>query len=134
MSLRTLGFLQWAGLLAGVATFVAAHSLGFSITQAECNVPGDRRGIHNDAWMIAISAAAGVVIIASAVAAAIVFARTRGADPGDGPVDERGPGPAEPSGRLHFFSAAALTANLIFLCIVALNGAGSVFNVTCIQS
>jgi hypothetical protein len=133
VSLRTLGFLQWAGLLVGVATFVTAHSLGFSITQAECNVPGGR-GIHNDAWMIAISAAAGAVIIASATAAAIVFLRTRGADPGDGPVDERGPGPAEPVGRLQFFSAAALVANLIFLLIIALNGAGSVFNVACVQS
>src|SRR5207249_2763460 len=101
--------------------------------QAECNEPGTSRGIGNDVWMVALMAAAGALILAAAAAAAIVFVRTRGAEYGDGPIEPPGSAPREPVGRLHFFAAAALAANLLFLGIVLLDALGSVFNVACRQ-
>jgi hypothetical protein len=134
LGLRTLGVLQWLGLLGGVAVVTAVHLVGFSVTQAECNAPGQSRGILNDPWMIALAAAGGVVILAAAAASAIVFLRTRGAEYGDGPIEPPGSAPQEPRGRLHFFSAAALVANLVFLVIVLLDAVGATFNVVCRQS
>ena len=42
-----------------------------------------------------------------------------------------GPGPA---GRIHFFAQAALLGNVLFLVIVVLNVAGTVYQLPCRQS
>ena len=46
-------------------------------------------------------------------------------------VDEDTPGPY---GRLHFFALAAALGNVLFLVIVALDGAGAVYHLPCRSS
>jgi len=128
--LRMLNRLQWVGLIAGAVVFATAHLTGFWLTQAKCGQPGPERDLQFDAAIIALTAVGCLAILGSAAAAAIVFRSTRGAEPGDGPVEGR-ERPLEPFGRLQFFSAAALAANVIFFMIVLLNGIGAVFNVAC---
>ncbi len=136
MSLRSLGILQWVGLLAGALTWAAEHVVGYGVTLAECNAAGGGPdfGIANDTWQVTLTATSVAVVLAAEGCAAVVFARTRGAEFGDGPPrEEEGPGAARRS-RLHFFSAAALAANAIFLAIVLLDGFASIFDIACRQA
>ena len=121
MTLRWLGTLQWLGLLAGGLTWAAQLVVGFGTTQAECSAGGLRWGIGNDDWQLALLAAAGLVVIAAEVAAALVFVRTRGTEKDDPP----------PDGRLHFFAAAALVANVLFLGAIVLSGLAATAGTLC---
>jgi len=131
MSLRTLGMLQWVGLLLGAVVWAAQHVVGSGITQADCGVGGAGWGISNDLWQATLTAcAAGLVVLAGA-AAVTVFARTRDAGFGDEPAEEAGD---VRRARLHFFAAASIAANTIFLMIILLDGVASLYQLGCPQS
>jgi hypothetical protein len=123
MTLRTLGMLQWFGLLAGGVVWFAQHVLGFGITQAECNVGGMHWGIANDLWQGALMGATAAVIVAASLAAAVVIHATRTTSYESEP----------PLGRIRMLAVAALVATVIFLMIVLLDGFASIFNVECRQ-
>jgi hypothetical protein len=130
MRLRTLGMLQWVGLLLGAVVWAAQHVVGSGITQAECGAGGAGWGISNDVWQATLTAcAAGLVVLAGA-SAITVFARTRDAGFGDEPAEEAGD---VRRARLHFFAAASIAANTIFLMIILLDGFAAILNVTCRQ-
>jgi len=130
---RTLGVLQWAGLVGGAVVMATEHLAGYWSAEAECGGPGAAGPFANDAVFGALAAAAGVLVVLAAVAAFVVFRRTHAAEPGDGPLEDQ-PLPREPCGRLHFFSAAALAANLVFLGVIALDGLGATLTTVCRQS
>ncbi len=116
--------LQWFGVFGAALTWTSQHVLGFGVTEAVCS-PGSRGwGVDNDAWQIALAASAGAIILLAEAAAVLVFLRTRG-------IGDDG----EPTlARMRFFSIAAMVMNLIFLCIVALDGIASVYGYGCTQS
>jgi hypothetical protein len=134
MRIERLAVLQWIGLLLGAVTWTLAHLIGIGVTQAECNAVGTELWhLSNPAWQAPIMITSAVLILAAEVCAVTVFAQTRGLDFGDGP--------AEPSEkherrrtRIHFFSAAAMVANAIFLMIVLLDGAANLADIACRQS
>jgi hypothetical protein len=131
MSLRTLSVLQWFGVLAGAGAWTVQHVLGYGLGQATCAAGGRHWGIPYDPWQLAVMSAAGLVIVLAEACAAIVFVRTRGANYGDGPLEEVGEVRRD---RLHFFATAALVANVLFLAIPLLAGLAAVFSVLCAQS
>lgn len=131
MTLRTLGILQWVGLLLGAGVWSAQHVVGSGITQAECGAAGAGWGISNDLWQATLTAAAAALVIIAGAAAVTVFARTRGAGYGDEPAEEAGELRAA---RLHFFAAASIAANTIFLAIILLDGLASIAGVGCRQA
>lgn len=133
LSTRTLGVLQWAGLLGGGLVAGLQWLMGYWTTEAQCKGPGSTGAIANDVWIGTMAGIAGVLVVVALAASVVVFMRTRSADPGDGPLEEQ-PLPLEPYGRLHFFSAAAMAANVIFLGIIALSTLGATVNVVCRQS
>jgi hypothetical protein len=134
MRIERLAVLQWIGLLLGAATWTFAHLIGIGVTQAECNAAGaELWHLSNPAWQTPVMVVSALLIVAAEVCAVTVFAQTRGLDFGDGP-----PKPSEkPERRLtriHFFSAAAMVANAIFLTIVLLDGAANLADIACRQS
>jgi hypothetical protein len=131
MSLRTLGILQWVGLLLGAGVWAAQHVVGSGLTQADCGAGGAGWGISNDLWQTTLTVcAAGLVVLAGA-AGVTVFARTRDAGFGDEPAEDAGD---LRRARLHFFAAASIAANAIFLMIVLLDGVASLYQLGCRQS
>lgn len=131
MSLRTLGMLQWVGLLLGGGVWFAQHVVGTGITQADCGAGGAGSGISNDLWQATLTACAAGLVVLAAGAAITVFARTRDAGFGDEPAEEAGD---VRRARLHFFAAASIAANTIFLMIILLDGVASLYQLGCRQS
>ena len=121
MTLKRLSMLQWFELLGAGLAWAAQQVVGFGIGQAECSAGGRGFGISNDAWQLALLGCAGTLVVLAEVAAAIVFVRTRGVGHEDDP----------PPGRLHFFAAAALVANVLFLTAMLLDTFASVFGTLC---
>jgi hypothetical protein len=103
------------------------------VTNAECNAAGSRWDMSNPAWEGTLLGIAIASLVLAEVCAVIVFLRTRGIEFGDGPPEEGIAGERRPT-RIHFFSAASIPANLIFLMIVTLDLVGNLANVACRQS
>ncbi|MBV8258469.1 MAG: hypothetical protein JO073_11695 [Actinobacteria bacterium] len=131
MSLRALSVLQWLGVLAGAGAWTAQHVVGFGIGEAKCSAGGLHWGITFHTWQLAAMASAALVVVLAEACAAVVFLRTRGANYGDGPLEEVGEVRRD---RLHFFATTALVANVLFLAIPLLDGLGAVFSSICAQS
>lgn len=123
MTIRRLSFLQWLGLLAGAGVWFASFIGGLGVSQAACNPASGRWGIPYDTVQIAITAVAGALVLGAGLAAAAVFRATRGTGEQDPP----------PHGRLHFFAAAAMLSNLLFLAIILLAGIATIVERTCLQ-
>jgi hypothetical protein len=127
---RRLELLQWLGLVAGGAVWFGSHVAGFGVTQAECGAGGASWGISNDVWLAALLGGAGALVLGAEAASIAVFAQTRGAGFGDEPdrsVDRR-------VVRGHFFAAAAIAANALFLVVIVLDVLGSVVAPVCRQA
>jgi hypothetical protein len=134
MRLQRLAVLQWVGLLLGAITWTTAHLAGIGITQAECNATGlTKWGLSNPAWQGTVMGVSAAFIVAAEICAVTVFWRTRGIEFGDGPPVEGFEGERKPT-RIHFFSAASVAANAIFLMIVLLDGFANLFDIACRQS
>jgi hypothetical protein len=131
MTLRILGILQWVGLLLGAGVWAAQHVLGSGLTQAECGAGGAGSEISNDLWQATLTACAAGLVVFAGAAAITVFARTRDAGYGDEPAEEAGD---VRRARLHFFAAASIAANSIFLMIILLDGVASLYQLGCRQS
>jgi hypothetical protein len=119
-----LEILQWFGFFAASFAWYGNHIVGSGLTQAQCNPGGAHWGISNDAWQLALLIAASLVILGAEAAAIAVFLATRGTEFEGTP----------PRARMHFFAAAAMAANLLFLMMVLLNGIASLADVVCRQS
>jgi hypothetical protein len=132
--LRLIGTLQWFGTLAGAATWTGQHIVGYGIGQAKCVSGGMHWDIGNDVWQLTLMACSGLVVVAAAAASTYVFLQTRGADFGDGPPAEDRFEGKTPYGRLHFFAAAGMAANVVFLGIILLDGFAATFDTLCRQS
>jgi hypothetical protein len=134
LSTANLSVLQWLGFLGGGLAWAAQHVIGFGVAEARCSVAGTGWGITLDTWEGALLGCAAVLALGAEAAALTVFLRTRAGEFGDGPL-ERADGPDEARlGRLHFFSAAALVLNALFLVIVLLDGSASIVDSLCRQS
>jgi hypothetical protein len=134
MRLQRLAVLQWVGLLLGAVTWTSAHLAGIGITQAECNATGVTKwGLSNPAWQGTVMGVSAAFIVVAEICAVTVFWRTRGIEFGDGPPVEGIEGERKPT-RIHFFSAASVAANAIFLMIVLLDGFANLFDIACRQS
>jgi hypothetical protein len=124
MSVRRLSQLQWFGLLAGGTIWFGEFLAGTGASQARCNPASGRWGLPHDAIELGLMIFGAVVVGAAGVASAVVFRATYDVEEQDGP----------PHGRLHFFSAAACAANLIFLVIILLTGIATIADRTCHQA
>lgn len=131
MTVRTLGILQWVGLLLGAGVWAAQHVIGSGLTQAQCGAGGAGWGISSDLWQATLTACAAALVVVAAASAITVFARTRGAGFGDEPGEEAGD---LRRARLHFFAAASIAANSIFLAIILLDGFASLVQMGCRQA
>jgi hypothetical protein len=134
MSTRALGILQWVGLLVGAAIWITQHLTGFGFWQAACGPSGGSWGLSYDAWQGLLMGIGLTVIVLAEAAAVTVFARTRGANYGDGPAGDGRFGGALPETRLHFFATASIAANAIFFMIILLDGVATIANVACRQA
>jgi hypothetical protein len=124
MSARRLSQLQWFAFLAGGIVWFAEFLAGTGASQARCNPGSGRWGLPHDAIELGLMLF-GVLVVGSALAAsAIVFRQTQGVDDQDPP----------PDGRVHFFAAASLVGNVIFLVIILLTGIATIVNPTCHQA
>jgi hypothetical protein len=131
--LRKLGFLQWVGLLVGGVAWTTQHLMGIGTTQAACNVAGHTAwSLSTVTWQAVIAGIALAFVITAEICSVIVFMRTREAEFGSGPPKEGWKGERVPT-RLHFFSAASMAANAIFMMIIVLDFVANVFNVACRQ-
>jgi hypothetical protein len=124
MSVRRLSLLQWLGLLAGGLSWWAEYLAGTGASQAKCNPGSSRWGIPHDTLQLALMLVGVVVVGAALVASAFVFKRTYDVEEQDAP----------PLGRIHFFSAAATVANLIFLVIILETGIATIVDRVCHQA
>jgi len=134
MSVRTLSILQWFGTLAAALTWAAQHVVGYGVAEARCSVAGTGWGIGLDVWEGALLGASALIVLGAEAAALTVFFRTRGSEFGDGPLGRPNTLAEARLGRLHFFAAAAIAVNLLFLVIVALDGSASIVAGLCRQS
>jgi hypothetical protein len=135
MSTRSLGILQWVGLLLGAGVWLGQHFVGYNVAEADCRPGSAHWGISNDLWQGVLMAAALALVAAAELSAIAVFRRTRGADYGDGPPeDDTRFGGALPYSRLHFFATASMLANVLFALIILLDGIATIANINCRQS
>jgi hypothetical protein len=124
MSVQRLSRLQWYGFLAGGIVWFAEFITGVGVPTAGCNPAGNGWGLPHDAIELGLMLF-GVAVVGSALAAsAIVFRETRNVEEQDPP----------PQGRIHFFAAAALAGNLVFLVIILLTGIGTIVDQACRQA
>lgn len=131
---RALSVLQWVGFLGGALVWMAQHVVGYGAAEASCSVAAAGWGIRIGVWEAALLGCAAALVLGAEAAAIAVFRRTRAGEFGDGPLD-RPDGPDEARlGRLHFFSAAALVTNALFLVIMLLDGSASIVDAVCRQS
>ena len=124
MSIRRLSMLQWFGLLVGGLVWFAEYLAATGASQAKCNPGSGRWDIPHDAVQLALMLFGVVVVGAALAASALVFRRTYDVEEQDGP----------PLGRIHFFSAAATVANLIFLIIILETGIATIVDRVCHQA
>lgn len=134
MKVERLALLQWVALVGGASVWTLAHLAGIGVTQAECNAAGHALWhLSNPAWQAPIMTVAALLIAIAEVCAILAFRRTRGLDFGDGP-----PSPEDKverrRTRIHFFAAAAIPANVIFLMIVLLDGTANLADFACRRS
>jgi hypothetical protein len=134
MKVERLAVLQWVGVLAGASAWTLAHLVGIGVTQAECNAAGRSLWhLSNPAWQAPIMGIAAVVIVFAEICAISAFRQTRGLDFGDGPPEPEEK-PERRRTRIHFFAAAAMMANVLFLMIVLLDGAANLADFACRRS
>jgi len=133
LTLRQLSILQWIGTLVAPVVWWSQYLFGYGLGEAVCGA-GRSWGVSYDVYQLTALSVAGLLEVVSWVCAAVVFRHTRGADWGDGPPVEGRWGGEHPYGRLHFFAAAAMVANVLFLTIMLLDGTASVLDVFCRQS
>lgn len=124
MSLRRLSFLQWFGFLAGGPAWFASFLAGVGTSAAVCNPASARFGIPHDTVQAALAAAAALLVGSALAASVAVFRATRD-------VEEEA---APPHGRLHFFAAASLLGNVVFLMIILLSALAAIVDRTCHQA
>jgi hypothetical protein len=124
VTLRRLEVLQWFGLLVAAPTWFAQLILGWGLAEAQCGPGGQHWNISNELWQSLLMVwGLGICLVAES-AAVTVFRATSSAEEDTAP----------PEGRMHFFSTAALAANLIFAMIILLTGVASIVHSGCTQS
>ena len=133
-TLRQLGIMQWTGTVVAPAIWFSQHLFGYGVGQAVCSSGGLHWGVGFDVYQLTAAAVTGLVEIVTWVCAVLVFLHTRGADWCDGPPDESRWEGQLPYGRLHFFAAAGIVANVLFLTMVLLDATAAVTDVMCRQS
>lgn len=133
-TLRQLGIMQWTGTVLAPAAWFSQHLFGYGVGQAVCSAGGAHWGVSFDVYQLTAAAVTGLVEIATWTCALLVFLHTRGADWGDGPPEEDRWGGEARYGRLHFFAAAGMVANVLFLTMVLLDATAAVTDVLCRQS
>jgi hypothetical protein len=121
MTTQRLSQLQWLALFAGAVGLAAAHTLGFGLTLAQCNVGSGRWGIDNDPWEAALLSTAAFVMVLAGVASLAVIVRTQDLGYDDDP----------PLSRIRFFAIAALVANVLYTAIMMLDLLGNLLNSVC---
>jgi hypothetical protein len=119
-----LELLQWFGLFGGALAWATQQVVGYGISDSGCGIAGRQWGLPVTTLQVLLGLTAGAITIAAWTAALLAFRETR-------TVEEDAPGPA---GRIHFFAQAALLGNVLFLVIVVLNVAGTVYQLPCRQS
>jgi hypothetical protein len=124
MSARRLSRLQWVGFLVGGPVWFAEFLAGIGSSQAVCNPASGRWGIPHDAVQLGLMVFAAVCVLVALAASAIVFRETY-------EIEEQDP---PPQGRIHFFAAASLGGNVIFLMIILLTGIATIVDRTCHQA
>lgn len=124
MSIRRLSQLQWIGFLAGGLIWFPEFLAGIGASEAVCNPGSSRWNVPHDAVQLGLMLLAALVVSGALAASAVVFRATRDVEEQDPP----------PHGRLHFFAAASLAGNVIFLVIILLTGIGTIVDRTCHQA
>ena len=124
MSVRKLSRLQWVGFLVGGPVWFAEFLAGIGASEAVCNPASGRWGIPHDAVQLGLMVFAAVCVLVALAASAIVFRETY-------EVEEQDP---PPQGRIHFFAAASLGGNVVFLMIILLTGIGTIVDRACHQA
>jgi hypothetical protein len=124
MSIRRLSQLQWIGFLVGGPVWFAEFLAGIGASQAVCNPASGRWGVPHDAVQLGLMVFAALCVVVALVASVVVFRETY-------EVGEQDP---PPHGRIHFFSAASIGGNVVFLAIILLTGIGTIVDRTCHQA
>jgi hypothetical protein len=124
MNVRRLSQLQWFGVLVGGPVWFAEFLAGTGESQAACNPASGRWGLPHDAIELGLMIFGALVVTASLAASAFVFRETYDVEEQDAP----------PLGRIHFFSAAAIAGNVIFLAIILETGIATIVNGLCHQA
>jgi len=124
MTVRRLSVLQWIGFLVGGPIWFAEFLAGIGASEAVCNPSSGRWGIPHDTVQLGLMSFAALCVLVALAASAVVFRATY-------EVEEQDP---PPSGRIHFFAAASLGGNVIFLTIILLTGIGTVVDRVCHQA
>jgi len=119
--LRRPEFLQWFGLFGAGLVWVAQLVIGFGVTVAACGPAGSGWNLDVDIWQIVLMAIGVPLALLSEAAALAIFLETRGLHHSDPP----------PWGRRHFFAAAAILGNVLFIAIILLSGIGAIASTPC---
>lgn len=121
---RSLVVLQWVGVLVAPLAWFGQHVIGQAVGQARCSVAQSDWGMSSNDWQIGLMVGAGLLIVASEIAAILVYRGTREGHYEDPP----------PIGRFQMFAIASMATNFLFLCIVLLDGIASILLFSCRNS
>jgi hypothetical protein len=133
-TLRQLSIVQWFGTIVSPLVWFSQHLFGYGVGQAICRPGGSGWGVDFDVYQLTAMSVAGLLEVVAWACALLVFLHVRGADWGDGPPGESRWGAEHPYGRLYFFAAAGMVANVLFLTMILLDATAAVNAVLCRQS
>jgi len=112
--------LVWFGVGGGALAWAVQLVLGAEVEETHCTPVGRRWGIDTLTWEIALTAGCGVVALASAAAALLVYREAR---------RHRG----DRRGRIAFLAPGGILASGVFLALILLGGIGASVLETCVQ-
>jgi hypothetical protein len=113
--------LQWFGLFGAFLVWVVQFVLGWGVSEARCGAVNFAWHVPYDAWQIGLMAVGVPIALAAELAAIAVFRETRDVEHDDGP----------PWGRRHFFAAAAIVGNVLFVLMILLSGLAAIYHGPC---
>jgi hypothetical protein len=110
----------WFGLLGAPLAWAGQLVVGYGVEEADCSAGGMRWGIESGTWEVALLVAASLVALLGGVASLLVLVRVR----------RRG---RDPRGRVEFMAAGGVLVSAVFLALIVLGGAASVYLEPCMR-
>jgi hypothetical protein len=114
----------WYAVLGAPSAWALQFWIGYWVSQARCDRPGQAVPADLTAWTIVVAIAALAVAFGALATSIALFRRTSGAE-------TKGP---PPDGRIKFLAVVGMAVAPLFIAIIAMTSSGVLVLMPCTQS